>query len=127
MPDLLVEQLINLRHAKKLTQRELGELSGVPYVTIARMESGSIRPNMATVDRLLDVLQGETKIVERRPGFKCRLKIKNGVIKLPTAVLKRLGIRKGKESRIQLRNRPQGVSLERTLSFKLETILRNSG
>src|SRR5262245_13413544 len=45
-----------LRYARRragMTQRELGRRAGVPQPAIARIESGSVSPRLATLDRLL--------------------------------------------------------------------------
>ena len=40
------------RERRDLSLRELGERSGVSYVTIARIEAGTMSPTVATLDKL---------------------------------------------------------------------------
>jgi predicted transcriptional regulator len=51
MPKLKV-----LRERKFLSQRELGVNSGVHYVTIARIETGVVKPHFSTVRKLAKAL-----------------------------------------------------------------------
>ncbi|MBR3417951.1 MAG: helix-turn-helix transcriptional regulator [Oscillospiraceae bacterium] len=49
-------RLYELRMAKKMSQRELAELSGVARNTIMRIENGDVTPNMATIQKLCKAL-----------------------------------------------------------------------
>ena len=49
----LICSLIDARHNKGLSQRELEALSGVRQSTIARIERGNISPTVETLARLL--------------------------------------------------------------------------
>ena len=49
----LIGELAKARQDKGLSQRELGELSGVKQPVIARMENGSTTPNLSTVLKVL--------------------------------------------------------------------------
>lgn len=53
----LAERLRTLRRGKNLTQQELQRLSGVPYTTISRIETGFTDVITShTLERLADVL-----------------------------------------------------------------------
>ena len=55
--DTIGEKIRDLRHKKKLSIRALGELSGIPWNTIARIERGlHSRPRWETVATLLGCL-----------------------------------------------------------------------
>jgi predicted transcriptional regulator len=56
-------ELIKARTDKKLTQRQLEELSGVRQPIIARMEKGTSTPNLDTVMRVLAPLGMTLKVV----------------------------------------------------------------
>jgi len=58
----LVAEVIRLRQEQKLTQKQLGELSGVRQPIIARMETGANIPQLSTVLKLLAPL-GKTLAV----------------------------------------------------------------
>ncbi|MBK7418430.1 MAG: helix-turn-helix transcriptional regulator [Nitrospira sp.] len=45
------------REKRGLTVRGLGELSGVHYVSIVKMESGKLDPQISTLLRLCDALR----------------------------------------------------------------------
>lgn len=94
----IITQLIALRHKKGLSQRDLAELSKVPSVTIARMETRKFQPNLATLEKLLFVLRAKTEIVEKDIGIACKLNVMDGKICLPHGILKQLGIKKGKSA-----------------------------
>ena len=49
-------RLYELRMAKKMSQRELAELSGVARNTIMRIENGDVTPNMAKIQKLCKAL-----------------------------------------------------------------------
>lgn len=52
----LMAELIKARKEKRLTQKELGELCGLPQSTIARIEKGENSPSIATVIKVLFAL-----------------------------------------------------------------------
>ena len=58
----IIGELIKARNEKKISQRELEELSGVKQPIISRMESGTNSPQLDTVLRLLAPL-GKTLYV----------------------------------------------------------------
>lgn len=49
-------QLKEWRQKRGLTVRKLGELAGVHYVSIVRMESGKLDPQVSTLLKLCDAL-----------------------------------------------------------------------
>lgn len=52
----LMRELAAARKEKKLTQKELGKLCGLPQSAIARIEKGEKSPSIATVTKVLTVL-----------------------------------------------------------------------
>lgn len=57
--DFMVEvigEIIKARKEKKISQRELEELSGVKQPVIARMESGATDPQLSTIVKILSSL-----------------------------------------------------------------------
>lgn len=59
--------LRDARHAAALSQRELGERTGIPQPAIARIESGRVSPRVDTLDQLLEGCGRELAVVVR-PG-----------------------------------------------------------
>ena len=58
----LAAALIRLRLARGLTQEELAKLLNTKQESIARLESGSSLPSLATVKRVADALDAELEI-----------------------------------------------------------------
>jgi predicted transcriptional regulator len=54
------------RRRKGLSQRALGELTGIPQPTIARIETGLVSPRLRTLARLLEACDEEIRIRPRR-------------------------------------------------------------
>ena len=52
----LMAELAKARKEKRLTQKELGELCGLPQSAIARIEKGENSPSIATVIKVLFAL-----------------------------------------------------------------------
>ena len=52
----LMAELTKARKEKRLTQKELGELCGLPQQTIARIEDGDGSQSISTVTKVLAVL-----------------------------------------------------------------------
>lgn len=52
----LMKELTAARKEKKMTQKQLGELCGLPQSAIARIEKGENSPSIATVTKVLSVL-----------------------------------------------------------------------
>ena len=59
----LMGQLIEARHTKGISQKRLGELSGVSQPVIARMERGSTSPQVNTLLKVLRPLGLTVRIV----------------------------------------------------------------
>ena len=53
----IISNLATIRKAKGLSQDQLSKLSGISRVTIARIETGRISPNVRTLERLSDALK----------------------------------------------------------------------
>jgi predicted transcriptional regulator len=51
MPKLKV-----VRERKFLSQRELGKKAGIHYVTVARLETGMVKPHYSTIRKLAKAL-----------------------------------------------------------------------
>lgn len=58
----LARELLKARLSKKMTQAELAERAGVKQAMIARLESGTTNPTVATVSRVARVLGKEIKL-----------------------------------------------------------------
>lgn len=52
-----ISKLAQVRKAQGLSQERLAEISGVHRVSIARIETGEISPNIRTLEKLADALQ----------------------------------------------------------------------
>lgn len=61
----LAEDVLRLRRAKGLTQRELAELSGVDRGDLSRIEHGQGNATTATFQRLARALNAELRLVQR--------------------------------------------------------------
>ena len=66
----LMAELTKARKEKRLTQKELGELCGLPQQTIARIEEGDGSQSISTVTKVLAVLEKRLyhKICKRTPS-----------------------------------------------------------
>ena len=61
-----ISKLAQVRKAQGLSQERLAELSGVHRVSIARIESGAITPNIRTLEKLASALQvAVTELIEK--------------------------------------------------------------
>jgi len=60
----LIGEIVNARKSKGLSQRQLEQLCGVKQPVIARMENGSVTPNLDTVLKVLIALGKTIKIVD---------------------------------------------------------------
>lgn len=67
----LIDQMIALRKARRLTQKQLAVLCGMPQSFIGRMESKQRYPTLTTMLRVLDPL-GATLTVTVKPQTKER-------------------------------------------------------
>ena len=66
----MISQFIRRRKQLELTQRELGERSGLQQAYIARVENGQTTPRLDTLMRLVTALELELALIpfEVRPG-----------------------------------------------------------
>jgi DNA-binding XRE family transcriptional regulator len=62
----IAESMIKARVAKNLTQEQLAKKAGVTQNTIARLESGTNNPTVATISRVAGVLGKELRLVASR-------------------------------------------------------------
>ena len=62
----LASQLIDSRRERKLSQRQLAKLSGVPQSEISRIETGAGNPTYATITALLRPLGKRVQLVDDR-------------------------------------------------------------
>lgn len=58
----LVRQMIQAREEKKLTQKDLAALTGIPQGHISRIENGNYNPSLAYLKRIADGLGKELHI-----------------------------------------------------------------
>jgi transcriptional regulator with XRE-family HTH domain len=64
-------QLEKWRKRRGLSQRKLAELSGVHYVSIAKIEMGKLDPRVSTILKLCKVLRvAPTELLEKQPSHK---------------------------------------------------------
>lgn len=63
----LVAQLIHLRRARNMTQKQLEAATGIPQAEISRIESGRANPTLATLRTLVRAMGGKIQIVEKPP------------------------------------------------------------
>lgn len=66
MPELctsIIDRLIDERHNKGLTQRELAKVANVPPLAIARLESKSNIPRLDTIIRVAQALDCDITVV----------------------------------------------------------------
>jgi DNA-binding XRE family transcriptional regulator len=61
----LAGDILALRIAKGLTQRQLAQLAGIDQADLSRIERGQANPTMATFEKLADVLNADLRIVAR--------------------------------------------------------------
>ena len=63
-----LKSLRRIRHSGNLSLRRLGELAGVSYVTIARIETGIYDPRLSTLQKLAKALKVTVaQIIEDHP------------------------------------------------------------
>lgn len=48
----VIRAILNARHEKNITQKELAELTGIAQADISRMENGNANPSLQTLKRL---------------------------------------------------------------------------
>ncbi|HBP86125.1 MAG TPA: XRE family transcriptional regulator [Nitrospiraceae bacterium] len=60
-----------LREQRGLSVRKLGELAGVHYVSIVKMETGKLDPRLSTLQRLADALNvSVSELIGEQPKTK---------------------------------------------------------
>ena len=59
----VIVDLITARQERGITQKELGELSGIKQSAIARLERGSVNPTIETLQKLLTPLGKKLAII----------------------------------------------------------------
>ena len=67
-------EINGLRAERNMTQTEFGRLIGVPQSTVARLESGTQAPSVATLKRIAEATDTELVIEFRRLKHKRRAK-----------------------------------------------------
>lgn len=65
--DAVAFEISGLRAKRDMTQTEFGRLIGVPQSTVARLESGTQAPSVATLKRIAKATDTELVIEFRRP------------------------------------------------------------
>jgi len=68
--DAVAFEISGLRAERDMTQTEFGRLIGVPQSTVARLESGTQAPSVATLKRIAKATDTELVIEFRRPKRK---------------------------------------------------------
>ena len=64
----IISQIIQARRTKKLSQTQLGEITGNSQQVLSKIERGKSVPNLSTLCRIMDAL--ECEIIVRKPGDK---------------------------------------------------------
>jgi DNA-binding XRE family transcriptional regulator len=72
--DAVAFEISGLRAEHDMTQTEFGRLIGAPQSTVARLESGTQAPSVATLKRIAKATGTELVIEFRRPKRKRRAK-----------------------------------------------------
>ena len=63
------QYLIQLREEKSISQRKLAEMAGVTNSTISRIEAGSVKPDLATLEKLAAALCVDKTIILTKCGY----------------------------------------------------------
>ncbi len=58
----LIRQMIQAREEKRMTQKDLADLTGIPQGHISRIENGNYNPSLAYLKRIADGLGKELHI-----------------------------------------------------------------
>ena len=64
----LAGDVIRLRTARGLTQKQLAELTGIDQADISRIERGLSNATEATLERIAEALGGEMRMISRQPA-----------------------------------------------------------
>lgn len=59
----LIQELIELRKSKKLTQKDISNMTGIHQTDISRLEQGKTNPTLETLSRIAESLDSKLKIV----------------------------------------------------------------
>jgi predicted transcriptional regulator len=59
----LARQLVKARLAKKMTQAELAQVTGLKQAYIARLESGTANPTVESLNKVMSALDKKLKLV----------------------------------------------------------------
>lgn len=62
----IIQKIIEERKKQKLSQDELGEMTGIARSYISRIEAGIVDVSMSRVERLLDALGYELTVRKKR-------------------------------------------------------------
>lgn len=84
------QRIEQLRIAKKLTQEKLGYGGGIAKGSMSEVERGLVRPSLATLQRIADVLEVEVLDLLTFPGERVRHDLIDATRALPVPVLRRL-------------------------------------
>jgi|WetSurMetagenome_2_1015567.scaffolds.fasta_scaffold676333_1 transcriptional regulator with XRE-family HTH domain len=63
--ELIGAKLSELRNKKGLSQRALGELTGINHSNIFKIEKGKISASIETISRICDALNASLEIIEK--------------------------------------------------------------
>ena len=58
----IARQVLRLRLARRLTQQQLAEVIGTKQTAIARLESGTHRPSLATLEKVCQALGARLEV-----------------------------------------------------------------
>ena len=58
----VIRAILNARHEKGITQKELSELTGIAQGDISKLENGSANPSVRTLERVANALGKRLKI-----------------------------------------------------------------
>lgn len=61
----VIEQFKKQRKARKISQKDLAEMCNMPQSTIGRIESGAVAPNLATAEKIADVLGLKIELTQK--------------------------------------------------------------
>ncbi len=63
------QYLIELRNEKSISQRQLANLSGLTNSTISRIESGLVKPDISTLNKLAESLHVNQSLLLSKCGY----------------------------------------------------------
>ena len=62
IPFLIGAEIRRVRKEKKITQKELSEITGIPQASISNIEAGKMNPSLRTIERILQALKVKAEI-----------------------------------------------------------------